>query len=248
MSVISARRSLATAERVLRQLQHDPRTIALLVVVPAVLLVMMKWVFYGADDVFQRIGVPLLGIFPLTSMFLVTSITMLRERTGGTMERLLSGPVAKMDLLAGYAMAFALLAIVQSVVASVMAFGFLDLEVEGPIVAVIAAAILNAVLGSAMGLFVSAFANSEFQAVQFMPAFLLPQLLLCGLLQPRDEMAWILEAISYVLPMTYAYDALDHIATDGEITAGFLADIAVLVSVTIGALVLGAATLRRRTE
>lgn len=229
------------------QLRHDMRTIGLLLLVPVVLEALMKWVFADQERVFQRVGVPLLGIFPLTSMFLVTSITMLRERTSGTLERLLTTPIAKLDILAGYGVAFGSVAVVQGVLVSVVSFGFLGLEVNGPIAGVMALAVLNAILGTALGLLVSAFARSEFQAVQFMPAFLLPQFLLSGLLAPRDQMAGALEAASNVLPMTYAYDALTRVAT-GEGFGGRLAlDSGVLAGTTVISLVLGAATLRRRT-
>jgi ABC-2 type transport system permease protein len=245
---MNARLTLATARRVLLQLRHDPRTIAILLIVPVVLVTLVKWIFDSQPGVFQRIGVPLLGIFPMVSMFLVTSIAMLRERTSGTLERLMTMPLAKLDLLAGYALAFALIALVQAALVSVVAFQFLDLEVDGSPWAVMALAVLNAVLGSTLGLFISAFANSEFQAVQFMPAFLLPQILLCGLLAPRDEMARGLEVISDFLPMTYAYDALSRVASPGDWSSRIALDLLVLAASTLLALTLGAATLRRRTE
>jgi ABC-2 type transporter/ABC transporter len=137
------------------------------------------------------------------------SITMLRERTTGTLERLMTMPLAKLDLLAGYAGAFALLAAAQAVIVSTVAFWALDLHVAGAKWAVLLLAIGNAVLGSSLDLFVSAFARTEFQAVQFLPAFVFPQLLLCGLLAPRDHMARVLEIVSWGVPLTYAYDALD---------------------------------------
>ena len=244
---MNTRLTFATAARVGAQLRSDPRTVALLLVVPVVLITLVKWVYQDNDPVFQRIGVPLLGIFPLVSMFLVTSITMLRERTSGTLERLLTTPLAKMDMLAGYALAFGAVAVIQGALISGVAFGLLGLETEGPAVGVVGLAVLNAVLGTALGLLVSAFARSEFQAVQFMPAFLLPQLLLCGLLAPRASMARGLEILSDYLPMTYAYDALRRVA-DGEGFAGRTAgDTLVLVGCSLLALALGAATLRRRT-
>lgn len=244
---MSPRLAFATASRVTAQLRNDVRTIALLIIVPVVLMTLMKWVFDGQNPVFQRVGVPLLGIFPMTSMFLVTSVTMLRERTSGTLERLLTTPLGKMDLLAGYALAFGLIAAIQAAIVSIIAFGFLGLETEGPAVAVLGLAILNAIVGMAMGLLVSAFARSEFQAVQFMPALLLPQMLLCGLLGPRDTMARGLEIVSDFLPMTYAYNALNRVATGEGLSARVAGDTAVLLVTTILALALGAATLRRRT-
>jgi ABC-2 type transport system permease protein len=232
---------------VLGQLKNDPRTIALLLLTPVVLVTLMKWIYLDQDRVFQRIGVPLLGIFPLTSMFLVTSISMLRERTSGTLERLLTTPLAKLDLLLGYALAFGAVAVVQAALVSTVAFGFLGLDVQGPILAIFALAFVNALLGTSMGLLVSAFANSEFQAVQFMPAFLLPQLLLCGLVAPRAAMARGLEVLSDILPMTYAYDALSRVAAGEGLTGRVAGDTAFLAAACLIALGLGAATLRRRT-
>lgn len=245
---MNARITFATTRRVLAQLHHDPRTIGILLAVPVVLVGLMKWIFDSQPAIFQRIGVPLLGIFPLTSMFLVTSIAMLRERTSGTLERLMTMPLSKLDLLVGYAIAFALMALIQAALVSLVAFQFLDLEVAGSMWAVVGLAVLNAVLGCALGLFVSAFASSEFQAVQFMPAFLLPQILLCGLLAPRDSMARGLEILSDYLPMTYAYDALNKVAESSEWSERLGLDLAVLGMATLVAIALGAATLPRRTD
>ena len=237
----------ATAVRVLRQLRRDPRTIALLLFVPALLVTLIRFVFDGQPDTFDSIGGPLIGLFPFITMFLVTSITMLRERTGGTLERLMSMPVGKLDLLLGYGLAFAFMASLQALVTAGVAFGLLGLDVDGSSLAVVGLAIGNAVLGMSLGLFVSAFARSEFQAVQFMPAFVFPQLLLCGLFVARDQMAGALEAVANALPLTYAYDALDRVAGGGSFGGRGVLDLAVIVLVTLAALGLGAVTLRRRT-
>jgi ABC-2 type transport system permease protein len=242
---MSPRVARATAARVLRQLRHDPRTIALVLVVPVVLVVLIKYVFEGSP-VFDRIGGPLLGVFPLISMFLVTSITMLRERTTGTLERLMTMPLAKLDLLAGYAGAFAFVAAAQALLVSSVAFWLLDLHVAGVKWGVILLAVANALLGTSLGLFISAFARTEFQAVQFLPAFVFPQLLLCGLLAPRDHMARFLEIVSWGAPLTYAYDALDR-TTRGVYGARVAVDVAVVLALTGAALLAGALTLRRRT-
>ncbi len=237
----------ATALRVLTQLRRDPRTVALLLLVPALLLTLLRYVFDGQPETFDRVGAPLIGLFPFITMFLVTSITMLRERTGGTLERLMSMPMAKLDLLSGYGLAFAAVAAVQAGITAGVAFLALGLDVEGSAVAVVALAVGNAVLGMSLGLFVSAFASSEFQAVQFMPAFVLPQLILCGLFVPREEMADALEAASYALPLTYAFDALERVASGTDFGSRGWADVVVVVGVTLLALALGALTLRRRT-
>jgi ABC-2 type transport system permease protein len=216
-------------------------------VVPVVLLFLVDQLFDDQPQLFQRVGVPLLGLFPLISMFLVTSITMLRERTTGTLERLLTLPLAKLDLLLGYAIAFAALAGLQATIVSLVGFGLLDLAAARSELLIVALAIANAVLGMALGLFLSAFARTEFQAVQFMPAFVLPQILLCGLIVPREEMAPWLEWISAAMPFTYAYDALARAASDPSLGARFSADVVVVAGATLLALALGAATLRRRT-
>jgi ABC-2 type transport system permease protein len=244
---VTPRVTLAIAGRVLRQLRHDPRTVALLIVVPSLLVVLLRFLFDGRPDQFDLVGPPLVGLFPLISMFLVTSITVLRERTTGTLERLLTLPLGKLDILGGYGLAFAGLAAVQAAVVSAVAFGLLGLEVAGSPWAVAALAVGNALLGMALGLLVSAFAATEFQAVQFMPAFVLPQLLLCGLLVPRAQMAGWLDAVAGALPMTYAYDSLHRIAVDGALGAAGAIDVAVLAGAIVLALGLGAATLRRRT-
>jgi ABC-2 type transport system permease protein len=244
---VSARATGATARRVLTQLRHDPRTIALLIVVPAALLVLLKFVFDGRPETFDAIGGPLVGLFPLITMFLVTSITMLRERTTGTLERLMTMPLAKLDLLLGYGIAFAVVAVMQAIVVAAVSFALLDLHVEGSTAAVFLLAIANATLGMSLGLFASAFATTEFQAVQFMPAFIFPQLLLCGLFVERADMAPALEAASYALPMTYAFDALDRVTTDGSLGTKGAVDVAVTLGVIVLALAMGALTLRRRT-
>jgi ABC-2 type transport system permease protein len=243
---MSATATGATALRVFGQLRRDPRTVALLMLVPVLLVTLLKYMFVDVPGVFDRIGTPLLGLFPFVSMFLVTSITMLRERTTGTLERLMAMPLGKLDLLLGYGIAFATVAAAQATLVSLVAFGLLDLHSTGPRWLVVLLAVSNAILGMALGLFLSAFARTEFQAVQFMPAVVLPQILLCGLIVPRDQMARLLEVVSAFLPLTYAYDALQRVSDD-LLDARLALDVAVVLGATLLALALGAATLRRRT-
>jgi ABC-2 type transport system permease protein len=231
---------------VLRQLRRDHRTVALMLLVPSVLLALFKYVFDGQEATFNRVGGPLVGLFPFIVMFLITSITMLRERVTGTLERLMTLPLSKLDLLAGYGIAFALVAAVQAGVTSAVAFGLLGLDAEGSIAVVVLLAVLNALLGVALGLLASAFAQTEFQAVQFMPAFVLPQLLLGGLLVPRERMHEVLEWISVFLPFTWALDGLQRAIAGGD-AALVARDASIVAGVTLAALALGAATLRRRT-
>ena len=236
----------ATTGRILRQLRHDRRTVALLVAVPTALLTLLYFM-YDASPVFDRIALTMLGIFPFTIMFLVTSIAMLRERTTGTLERLLTTPLGKLDLLFGYGLAFGLAAAVQASVAAGAAYWLLGLDTAGGAGLVLMIAVIDAVLGVALGLFCSAFARTEFQAVQFMPVVVVPQLLLCGLFVPREQMAGWLQAISDVLPLTYAVEALGQVGAYASATATMWRDVSVVLGAVLVALVLSAATLRRRT-
>jgi ABC-2 type transport system permease protein len=247
---VNPRITLAVTLRVLRQLRHDHRTVAMLVVVPCVLLTLLWWMFDGSDPtgaVFDRFGPPLLALFPFIVMFLVTSVTTLRERSSGTLERLLSMPMGKADLLLGYAIAFGLVALVQATVAVALTVGLLGLDVAGPLWMLTVVAVLDAVLGTALGLFVSAFAETEFQAVQFMPALVLPQVLLCGLFVTRDALPDVLNAISDVLPLSYAVDAMLEVQANADVTTALVVNLVVVGGFAVGALVSGAATLRRRT-
>ena len=244
---MNARITLAVAGRVLTQVRRDHRTLAMLLVVPCVLITLLWWMFTDLPgDLFDRFGPGLLAMFPFIVMFLVTSVTTLRERSSGTLERLLTMPMGKLDLLLGYALAFGLLAAVQAALAVAISVGLLSLEVQGPVWLLGVVAVADAVLGTALGLLVSAFATTEFQAVQFMPLFVLPQILLCGLFVPRASMPGVLEAVSDVLPLSYAVDAMQELVGAAD-QATVWSDVGVVGAFALAALALGAATLRRRT-
>jgi ABC-2 type transport system permease protein len=245
---MTLRRTVATARRVLRQLRHDPRTVALIVAVPAVLMGLLAWTLHGRSGAFNEFGPPLLGIFPLIVMFLVTSVATLRERTSGTLERLLTTPLAKADFVMGYALAFGLTAVVQALVVSGLSFGLYGLHVSGSAWLVVVVAVVDALLGTALGLSLSALASTEFQAVQFMPAFILPQLLLCGIIVPRSQLPTALHWLSDLLPMSYAVDATQQLSASTTVTSEFLLDIGVVAMFVVAALLVGATTLRRRTQ
>lgn len=245
---MNLRLAFATARRVLRQLSHDKRTLGLLFIVPVVLLGLLAWMYSSNLLFFDFIGPPLLGLFPFITMFLVTSITMQRERSGGTLERLLATRIGKLDILLGYALSFGLLAIVQALIAGLAAVYLFGLDVAGPLWALLAIALCDALLGAALGLLASAFARSEFQAVQFMPAIVLPQILLCGLIMPLDKMPDILHAVATVLPLTYAVEALQLVAKHTALPGEFYQDVAIVVGFVLAAVLLGAATLRRQTK
>jgi ABC-2 type transport system permease protein len=237
----------ATARRVLTQLRHDPRTIAMLVAVPAVMMILLRYVLSNAT-VLNRIAPEYIGVFPFVSMFIVAAVTTQRERARGTLERLMAMPLGKLDLLAGYGVAFAVLACVQVVLVLVVSLTWLGVALPGSAVPLAVVAVLDAILGMACGLFASAFARTEFQAVQFMPAFVLPQVLLSGLIVPRDHMTAALRWLSDILPLSYAVDAMQRIAATAGWTTAMSADVAIILAFTVAALVGGALTLRRTTR
>ena len=237
----------STIRRIIGQLRHDPRTIAMIIIVPTALITLLYFMYNGQERIFSRIALTMLGVFPFVVMFLITSIAMLRERTSGTLERLFTTPVGKLDLLFGYGIAFGVAAAVQAGVASAVAYWVFDMRMAGSIWLVVLIAVANAVLGVALGLLCSAFARTEFQAVQFMPVVAAPQLLLCGLFVARDQMAGWLQAISNVLPLSYSVQALTEVGAHAEPTGTMWRDLLIVLGAIILALALGAATLRRRT-
>jgi ABC-2 type transport system permease protein len=243
---MNLRITLATTHRIRSQLRHDRRTVALMLLVPTLLVVLLRYVF-DSEPAFNRVAPALLGIFPFVIMFLITSIATLRERTTGTLERLMTMPMGKLDLLFGYALAFGVLAFGQVALVATITLTWLGLDIAGSVWMLLLVAVLDALLGMALGLFVSAFARTEFQAVQFMPAVVMPQVLLGGLFVPRDQMNAVLEAISDVLPLSYAIDAMNLVTRSNEVSGELLRDIVIIGGCAVVALVLGAATLRRRT-
>ena len=245
---MSLRITFITAGRIIRQLLNDRRTVVLILAVPALLIALMSAIMDSAPQVFDRTGLILLAAFPFMLMFMITSITLLRERTGGTLERLMTTPTGKLDLVSGYALAFGAAAAAQTTVAAAVAYLFLGLDTAGPTWAVFLICIVTAAFGMALGLFVSAFATTEFQAVQFMPVFVVPQLLLCGLIWPADQMAGWLQGVSDALPLTYAVKALTEVQLSPEVSADMWENLAIVAGAALVATALGAATLRRRTN
>ena len=244
----------ATTIRILKQIKGDHRTVALIIAVPAILMTLLYFmyrdypVFPGEQPIFSRIGVPMLGILPFVVMFVITAITMQRERATGTLERLMTTPMAKMDLLAGYGTAFSIAAAVQGGVAVGVAFGFLGLTTSGSPALVILVAVVDAILGVALGLLASAFAKTEFQAVQFIPLAIVPQIFLCGLLVPRGQLPDWMRYLSDVLPLSYAVSALGEISRSASATSEMVKDVSIVVVFAVVSLTLAAMTLRRRTE
>ncbi|QNA91863.1 MULTISPECIES: ABC transporter permease [unclassified Microbacterium] len=244
---MNGRRMFATAGRVLTQLRHDPRSIALMLVAPSLLVGLFAWLFSDQDGVFDQFGGAILALFPFIVMFLITSITTLRERRSGTLERLMTTPLDKADFILGYALAFGLMAVLQAVITVWFAVAVCGLDVDGPLWQLGLVAVVDALLGTALGLLASAFAQTEFQAVQFMPLLVFPQIILGGLFMPRDQMPDVLSAISDWLPLSYAIDTINAVAAGDEGWDVF-GPLLVVLAFAVGALILASLTLRRRTR
>ena len=241
---MSLRRTLLTTRRILQQLRHDPRTIGLLLLVPSALMGLLAWSLTNNPGAFDSIGPKLLGVFPLVVMFLVTSVITLRERSVGTLERLFTMPLTKAEFVAGYAFAFGALAVIQSFLVSLLSYTWYGLAHQGVPWRVSVVALCAGLLGTAFGLALSAVAHSEFQAVQFMPAFILPQLLLCGLVIPVGQLPTVLRVVADVMPMTAAMHAITPLQSNWYYVDQF----AIMIAYVLVALVVGATTLRRTTK
>ena len=240
--------TFTTARRIIQQLLHDKRTIAIMFIAPTLLISLLWWMFSDNETMFNSFGPALIGIFPFTVMFLVSSITTLRERVTGTLERLLAMPIGKFDIIFGYALAFGLFGAIQSLLTSSVAMYLLGLEIVGPQWFFLLIALVSTLLGVALGLLVSAFAETEFQAIQFMPIFIFPQIIICGLFVPLEKLPETLEVIARWLPMTYLVEALNGVTKYATVTETMWRDVWVVVGFIVVALFFAGLTLRRQTK
>lgn len=244
---MSLRITAATVRRILAQLGHDRRTVGVITVAPIVVVTLLHHLFGGAEPMVSKLELEMLIVFPIIIMFLLTAIAMVRERISGSLERLLTTPIAKADILLAYALAFGLLATIQVLVLAGYCFWVLGMTVAGPTWAVVLAGVLGAQLGVVFGLLASALSRSEFQAIQFFPTLIIPQLILCGLFGPRTEQPDWLYALSSALPISYAVGAIEELFSNAEPTTTYWQYTGITLACVVGLLVLAAATLRRRT-
>lgn len=242
---MSPGRTLAIAERIIRQIVKDRRSAALIIVAPLIVMSLVGFSLIDQKPVLNRVAPGLLGTFVMFFTFLLTGVSFLRERAQGTLERLMTTTVARGDILVGYLLGFLLFATIQAAVILTFTIVALQIEYQGNIIEIVAVLLLVVVVAVNLGIFVSTFANNEFQVVQFIPIVLLPQIFLSGVIIPTDQMPSVMEAISVVLPLTYAVEGLREIMVMDQSLADVWADLVILAGFGLGLLIAALATLRR---
>lgn len=237
----------ATFIRILRQLKHDKRTVVLVLFIPSFIITILYFVLYNQRHDFDAFAPLIMVVMGFTALFIVASISTLRERRTGTLDRLMTMPISKIDLILGYAIAFGVLAVAQSFISIIVTFLILGVEIGGTVLQVILLTAISGLAGMSFGLLVSEYAKTEFQAVQFMPAFVFPQMLICGLLIPIEQMPGVLQWMSNIMPLTYIVEGIKDIVINGGWSGLLLTDLLVVFGFSVVALFIGAFTLRRQS-
>ena len=239
--------ALTIAGRLMRQLLRDRRTLGLIVVVPLVIMSLIGLSF-PYQGILDNIAPALLTTMALFFSFLLTGISFLRERSQGTMERLMASPVSRLDVVIGYLFGFFLFALTQTLIIVLFTIYALGVNFYGDLWQIFVFQIVVIAGAVTLGIFTSTFARNEFQMVQFIPLIIVPQVFLCGVIWPVEQMPEYLQWLSAILPLTYAVDGLRDIMLSGKslLDVGF--ELAVLGGFTVATSILAAITLRRGTS
>ncbi len=232
------------ARRIISQLIRDRRTMAMIVVVPVVIMTLIGLSFPD-EGVLDYIAPALLATLALFFSFLLTGISFLRERSQGTMERLMASPLSRLDMVVGYLLGFFIFALTQTLIIVLFTIYVLDVNYYGDLWQIFVFQIVVIAAAVNLGIFLSTFARNEFQMVQFIPLIIVPQIFLCGVIWPVEQMPDYLQWLSSVLPLTYAVDGLRGIMLFGKSLADVGLELAVLAGFTIVISILAATTLRR---
>ncbi len=242
---MSIDRTLAITERIIRQILRDRRSIGLLVVGPLIVMSLVGFSLYEQRAVLDRVAPGLLAVFVLFFTFILTGVGFLRERAQGTLERLQTTLVGSFDIMLGYMLGFLIFAIVQTVVILLFTIFALSIEYVGSLWEIGVVLFLLVTVAVSLGIFISSFANNEFQVVQFIPIVLAPQIFLSGVIIPVEQMPALFEWLSVVIPLTYAVDALREIMLLGTDLTTLWLNLAVIAAFSVALLAAGVATLRR---
>ena len=236
--------TLTIAGRVILQLLRDRRTMVLLVLVPLVIASIVG-VSIPERQMLDYIAPAVLAVLILFFGFILTGISFLRERSQGTLERLMASPVSKLDVVGGYLLGFLLFAVLQTLILFFYFIYVLDVSFAGALWQIIVFEVIIGILAVCLGIFTSVFARNEFQMVQFIPLIILPQIFLCGLLWPVAQMPDYLQWIAKFLPLTYGVDGIRALMLNGQGLLDIGKEIGVLAGYAAGLMVLASLTLRR---
>lgn len=242
---MSPDRTLAITGRIVRQMVRDHRSLALIIIAPIIVMSLVGLTFYDQKATLDRVAPALLGVFALFFTFVLTGVSFLRERAQGTLERLLTTPVGRGDLLVGYLLGFLLFTTVQALVILLFTILVLGVNYQGDLWQIFLLLMVLTVVGVNLGIFISTFARNEFQVVQFIPLVLAPQVFLSGVFVRVEEMPVYLEAIARVLPLTYAVRGLQDIMLRGQGLGAVTLELAVLGAFALVLLALAGVTVRR---
>jgi len=239
--------ALTIAARVVRQIVRDRRTIVIILVVPLVIMTIIRYSFPDELRVMlDNAYPPLLATMGLLFSFLLTGISFLRERSQGTMERMMASPVSRLDMVVGYLLGFFVLALIQILVVVLFTIYGLDANyAHGSLWRICIFQMVVVTVGVNLGIFISAFARNEFQMVQFIPLIIFPQILLCGIIWPIDQMDEILQWIAKFLPLKYAVNGMTDIMHVGQSLLDVGYEIGILAAFAVVISFLAAMTLRR---
>jgi len=240
--------ALTIAGRIVKQIVRDRRTFALITIVPIVVMTII-WLSFPADkQMLSYLAPALLAMLALFFGFLLTGISFLRERSQGTLERLMVSPVSRLDIVLGYLLGFFIFALLQSLIIVLFTIYALDIIYRGDLWQIFVFQVIVLVGAINLGIFISAFARNEFQMVQFIPLVILPQTFLCGLLWPVEQMNGYLQWVAKFLPLTYAVDGLREIMVWGKGLGEVWVDLVVLIAFAVGISVITAFSLRITTR
>ncbi len=205
---------------------------------------------YGGPnlDTLDYFGAAAIGLIVFFLVFVITIVSFLNERSQGTLERLMASPLRRGEIVLGYMVGFTFLAVIQSIEVLVFCLAVLQVHNQGNVFLIFGIEALMAIVAVNLGIFLSMFARTEFQAVQFIPLVIVPQFLLSGILFPVSSEPKPLQVLSDVLPLTYAVNGLRDVMLKGaDLTWSSLQlDVGVVTGVIVLLIVAGSATLRRR--
>jgi ABC-2 type transport system permease protein len=207
------------------------------------------YLFAGREfDTMDFVAPVYIALLAMFFVFLLTCVSFLRERSQGTMERLLATPATRLEIVLGYMAGLGLFALIQVAVILSFTIWVVKIHYLGSLALLFLVVALLAVVGVSLGILASAFARNEFQVVQFIPLLIIPQVLLSGTFWAIEEMPNYLRPLAYVMPLTYANRALREVMLKGEGLAGIWPDLAILAGFAALIIALGALTMRREVE